>query len=124
MSMIVSYFKIALRYLAKNKVYSCINIAGLTLSLACASLMILYTKDEFSFDKFQKDIHSIYLIAIDVQNPDGSSFEKMGVTGMLHGPRFKDVLPELESFVRIKNTYRDIKLYEDVNSQKIFIVSS
>lgn len=117
--MIVSYLKIALRYLAKNKVYSSINIAGLTLSLACALLMILYTKDEFSFDKFQKDIHSIYLIAIDVQYPDGSSFEKMGVTSMLHGPRFKDVLPELESFVRLKNTYKDVKLAEDINTQKV-----
>lgn len=122
--MIASYFKIALRYLAKNKIYSFINVAGLSLSLACAMLMILYTKDEFSFDKFQKDISYTYLIAIDVQNPDGSSSDKMGLTSILHGPRFKDNLPEVESFVRLMNKYRDIKLGEDINSQKVLEADS
>lgn len=122
--MIASYFKIALRYLAKNKIYSFINVAGLSLSLACAMLMILYTKDEFSFDKFQKDISYTYLIAIDVQNPDGSSSDKMGLTSILHGPRFKDNLPEVESFVRLTNKYRDIKLGEEINSQKVLEADS
>ncbi len=73
--MISSYFKIALRYLAKNKIYSFINIAGLSLSLGCAMLIILYTKDELSFDKFHRNINSIYGIVIDVRNPDGSSMD-------------------------------------------------
>lgn len=122
--MITSYFRIATRYLAKNKTYSFINIAGLSLSLVCAMLMILYTKDEFSFDKFQKDINSTYLITIDVQNPDGSSAEKMGVTSILHGPRFKENLPEVESFVRLNNKYRDIRLGDEVKSQKILEADS
>ncbi len=122
--MLVSYLKIALRYLSKNKIYSFINVAGLSLSLACAMLMILYTKDEFSFDKFHKDLSSTYLLAIDVQNPDGSSSEKMGLTSILHGPRFKDNLPEVESFVRLKNSYRNIKLVDEINSQKILEADS
>lgn len=122
--MIASYCRIALRYLAKNKIYSFINIAGLSLSLTCAMLMILYTKDEFSFDKFQKDIRSTYLLTIDVQNPDGSSADKMGVTSILHGPRFKDNLPEVESFIRLNNKYRDIRLGDEVNSQKILEADS
>ena len=122
--MILSYFKIALRYLAKNKIYSFINVAGLSLSLACVMLMILYTKDEFSFDKFHNDLRSTYLIGIDVRNPDGSSFDKMGLTSILHGPIFKDNLPEINSFVRLYNVYRDIKLGEDVNSQLILEADS
>ncbi len=122
--MIASYFKIALRYLAKNKIYSFINVAGLSVSLACAMLMILYTKDEFSFDKFHKDISSTHLIAIDVRNPDGSSSDKMGLTSILHGPRFKDNIPEVESFVRLNNKYLNIKLGEDINSQKVLETDS
>jgi putative ABC transport system permease protein len=117
--MIKSYLKIALRYLAKNKIYSFINVAGLSLSLACVMLMILYAKDEFSFDRFQKDLSSTYLIAIDVQNPDGSAFDKMGLTSMLHGPTFKDQLPEVESFVRLNEIYRDLKLNGEIGSQKL-----
>jgi putative ABC transport system permease protein len=117
--MISSYVKIALRYLAKNKIYSFINVVGLSFSLACVMLIILYTKDEFSFDKFHKNLNFTYLIAIDVRNPDGSSFDKMGVTSNLHGPRFKDNLPEIASFVRLHNVYKDIKLGEEVTTQLI-----
>ncbi|MCU0471688.1 MAG: ABC transporter permease, partial [Arcicella sp.] len=122
--MIASYFKIALRYLAKNKTYSFINVAGLSVSLACAMLMILYTKDEFSFDKFHKDINFTHLIVIDVRNPDGSSSDKMGLTSILHGPQFKDNLPEVASFVRLNNKYLNIKLGEDINSQKVLEADS
>jgi putative ABC transport system permease protein len=117
--MLTSYLKIALRYLAKNKLYSFINMAGLSVSLACAMLMILYTKDEWSFDKFHQDVDAIHLIAIDVRNPDGSSQDKMGVTSIFHGPKFQDNLPEVQSFVRLNRTYRDIKLGEEVYSQLI-----
>ncbi|MFN9500098.1 MAG: ABC transporter permease [Chryseotalea sp.] len=122
--MFASYFKIAIRYLGKNKTYSFINIAGLSVSLACAMLIILYAKDEFSFDKFHKDINTTYLVAIDVQNSDGSSADKMGLTSLLHGPRFKDNLPEVESFVRLNTTYLNIKLGEDINSQKVLEADS
>jgi putative ABC transport system permease protein len=122
--MFASYFKIAIRYLGKNKTYSFINMAGLSVSLACAMLMILYAKDEFSFDKFHKDINTTYLVAIDVQNSDGSSADKMGLTSLLHGPRFKDNLPEVESFVRLNTTYLNIKLGEDINSQKVLEADS
>ena len=118
--MITSYYKIALRFLAKNKIYSLINIAGLSLSLSCAMLMILYVKDELSFDGFHKDINSIYRIVIDVRFPDGSSMDKMGSTGILHGPRFMASLPEIQSYVRVSPTYRDIKLLDDVQTQIIW----
>ena len=118
--MITSYYKIALRFLAKNKIYSLINIAGLSLSLSCAMLMILYVKDELSFDGFHKDINSIYRIVIDVRFPDGSSMDKMGSTGILHGPRFMASLPEIRSYVRVSPTYRDIKLLDDVQTQIIW----
>ena len=122
--MMVSYFKIALRYLAKNKIYSFINVAGLSLSLSCAMLMILYTKDELSFDTFHKDVNSIYLIAIDVRQPDGSSDWKMGVTGFLHGPRFKATVPEIQSYLRLSPSYKDIKLGDEVQSQKIILADT
>ena len=122
--MTASYFIIAIRFLAKNKAFSFINIVGLSLGLACAMLMVLYAKDELSFDKFHKDLGSRFLITIDVQNPDGSSFDKMGASSMLHGPRFKDNVPEVESFVRLRNIFKDVKLGDEVNSQQILEADS
>ena len=60
--MIKNYFKIAFRNLARNKVYSFINIAGLSLGLACAMLIILYVKDEVSYDRFHTERNHIYRV--------------------------------------------------------------
>ncbi|HEY5823875.1 MAG TPA: ABC transporter permease, partial [Cyclobacteriaceae bacterium] len=117
--MILNYFKIALRYLAKNKIYSFINVAGLSLALACVMLMVLYTKDELSFDRFHEDINTIYRIGIEVRNPDGSPMDKIGATSIFQGPVFKANLPEVESFVRITKEYKDIKLATEVQSQMV-----
>jgi putative ABC transport system permease protein len=122
--MIKSYLKIALRYLAKNKVYSFINIAGLSLSLACAMVIVLYIKDELSFDRFHKNASSIYLIGTDVRFADGSSMDKFGVTSGFHGPRFKANLPEIESFVRLRSTYLDLKHGDVIQSHRIMQADS
>jgi putative ABC transport system permease protein len=55
-----NYFKTAIRNLFRNKVYSFINIMGLRLGLACRKLIFLYTKDEFSYDRFRENKDKIY----------------------------------------------------------------
>lgn len=60
--MLRNYFKTALGNLFKNKTYSFINISGLSLGLASAMLIILYMKDEISYDRFQKNAGNIYHI--------------------------------------------------------------
>ena len=84
--MFKNYFKIALRNISRNKVYSFINIAGLSLGLACAMLIILYVKDEVSFDRFHKNGNNIYRIASIMKF--GGEEKKLGITGFLQGPRF------------------------------------
>src|SRR5664279_1341464 len=96
--MFKNYFKTAFRNLARNKVYSFINIAGLSLGLACTMLIMLYVKDEVSFDRFHKNIHNIYRIVSEL-----SRGEKMVSTGALQGPRFTQNVPGITSFVRVKN---------------------
>jgi putative ABC transport system permease protein len=60
--MLLNYFKIALRNLLKNKVFSIINIAGLTLGIACCLTLSLYIADEMSYDKHHTHIENIYRI--------------------------------------------------------------
>ena len=72
--MFKNYLTIALRNLSRNKVYSFINIAGLSIGLACAMLIILYVKDEVSYDRFHKNVSNIYRITT-------QSIDKNGVKG-------------------------------------------
>ncbi|MGZ3871278.1 MAG: ABC transporter permease [Mucilaginibacter sp.] len=48
--MIRNYIKTTLRSLLKNRVYSFLNIAGLAIGIACASLIFLWIEDEVMFN--------------------------------------------------------------------------
>src|SRR5690242_495787 len=120
--MFQNYFKSAIRNLSKNKVYSFINVAGLSLGLACAMLILLYVKDEVSFDRFQKNANNIYRV-VSKSNQQGQERE-IATTGLLQGPRFTQNVPGIESFVRVQNGMEDIKKGTDVTSQSILYVDS
>lgn len=122
--MIKNYFKIALRNLNRNKVYSFINIAGLSLGLACAMLIILYVKDEVSYDRFQKNLNNIYRVAVIMKSPDGGAERPEGTTGYFQGPRFAANVPGIKSFVRIQGGREDMKKGTDIQSQDLLHVDS
>ncbi len=121
--MIKSYFKIAWRNLIGNKMYSFINIAGLSIALACCMLIILYNKDEVSYDQFQKNAKDIYRLAVSETSPEGEVF-KYGITGMVHGPVFKGQIPELEEYVRVRDEQFNVKKGADVFRQEAHKVDS
>jgi putative ABC transport system permease protein len=112
-----NYFKTVFRNLARNKVYSFINIAGLSLGLACAMLIMLYVKDEVSFDRFHKNVNDIYRIVS--RSPRG---QNMVSTGTLQGPRFTENVPGIRSFVRVKNGREDVKTGNYVHTQGLLYV--
>ena len=60
--MLANYLKIALRTLWKNKVYSGINVAGLSIGLACCLAIGLYILDELTYDRFNTHYDSIYRV--------------------------------------------------------------
>ncbi|MEO8763754.1 MAG: ABC transporter permease [Ginsengibacter sp.] len=121
--MIKNYFKTTLRNLVRNKVYTAINIVGLSLGLACAMLIILYVKDEVSYDGFHKNINNIYRVDRNITRQDGR-VDKSGYTGYFQGPRFTTAIPEVQTFVRLQPTLVDIKVGTDIQSQPIYLVDS
>ena len=60
--MLKNYIKIAFRSLIKNKVYSFINLAGLSIGLACVLVIVSYVRLELSYDKFHDNHQDIYRI--------------------------------------------------------------
>jgi putative ABC transport system permease protein len=119
-----NYCKVSWRNLQRNKVFSFINIAGLSLGLACAMLILLYVKDEVSYDRFHKNVASIYRIVSQTVNASGGNLDLDGNSGYLQGPRFQAAVPDILSFVRYRDGEGDIKNGNDVQSQQIFFVDS
>lgn len=93
---------IALRNLTRNRVFSFINIAGLSLGLACCLLIVLYAKDELSFDRFQKNSANLYRITCHIINKQHDRDERYGLAGMTQGPSFQRSIPDIKTFMRTK----------------------
>ena len=115
--MIFNYIKIAIRNLKRNKVYSFINIAGLSIGLACCMLIMLYNKDEVSYDRFHENAASIYRVVIKRLDSSGKVTSTNGITGAMPGPAFKREVPEVEDFVRIQSERLPVKIGKDIYEQ-------
>lgn len=100
--MFKNYLKIAVRNLTRNKIFSLINIAGLSLGLTCCMLIVLYTKDELSFDRFQKNKDQLYRIM--VKMTDENESRTIGSTNAIHGPGFKQEIPEIKEVIRAQTS--------------------
>src|ERR1700759_2480541 len=60
--MFKNYFLVALRSFWRNKVFSLINIAGLSFGISAALEIFLIVQYDFSFDKLHKDSGRIFRI--------------------------------------------------------------
>src|SRR4051812_4057051 len=96
--MIRNYLKTAWRIMLRQKAYSAINIAGLSLGIAASLLIILYVADEISFDKFQKDGHRTHRVGF-LGKLQGNEFE-MATSPAPVAEAMVNEIPEVESAVR------------------------
>ena len=67
--MLKNYFKIAFRNLAKNKVFSAINVLGLAIGVSACLLIYIVTGFELSFDTFHPDGKRIFRVVTELQDP-------------------------------------------------------
>ncbi len=100
--MFKNYFKIAIKNLKRNKVLSVINISGLSIGLSCCMLILLYTKDEISYDQFHEKKANIYQLVCDRIEKDGID-TKSAIAAMVQGPAFQQAIPEIEEFTRVNH---------------------
>lgn len=113
--MLKTYIKIAFRNLMKNKVFSFINIFGLSVGLTCCILITFYIFHETGYDKFHKNAGRIFQI--------GTRFIDQGVVesgGNSSGPlgqMLQQEYPEIQSSTRVLNLFRDDKTLFQVEEE-------
>lgn len=97
--MIKNYFKIALRNLWKHKVFSFINVTGLSIGITACFFIFMYVGFELSYDNMHSKADRIYRLVTDIKTPTETI--NTGVTAWPFAPNIKADFPEVESFVRI-----------------------
>ncbi len=124
--MLKNYFISAYRSIVKNKFYSVLNIFGPAIGIACAILILLYVKEEVTFDKHNKNYRRIYRLESDF-NISGKA-TLAALTPIPMAPTLKDEYPEIREIARFAGfglqdilfQYKDLKFFED----KIYFTDS
>src|SRR5688500_15662158 len=97
--MIFNQLKTAFRYLSRHKGYAFINIAGLSVGIACCLLIMLFVRSEWSYDRFHSKADRIYRVWLD-EIYEGSRFTNT-VTPIPLAPALQANMPEVEAVCRM-----------------------
>src|SRR5579872_326814 len=112
-----NYLLVAVRNLMRNRTVSAINIAGLSIGLACCMLILLYIKDDLSYDRFHRNRNDIYCFTMQVLNPDGSLRAMTASTGAVFGPAFKKLVPGIRDYTRLSTAHYALRKDDRVLEQ-------
>jgi putative ABC transport system permease protein len=100
-----NYLRVGLRKIKRQKVYSMINITGLAVGLACCAVIILYVRNELSYDAYHKDADRIYRVAVHRINIVGEHW--FVATPAPLGPELKKSYPQVQQAVRVVPPYEN-----------------
>ena len=114
--MLFNYLKIAFRSILKNRLFSFINVFGLSFSIATGVIIIMLLADQYSFDAFNSDADRIY--RVNYTRSDQDSFVAgVATTPMPLGEELSSKYPGIEDYTRLYRGFGNdwIKIMQDVN---------
>ena len=97
--MFKNYFKIALRNLTRNKIYSFINITGLAVGITCFITLALFVIDELGYDKFNEKAGQIYRVFVSSKINGQESVNSKTAAPL--GVTLQKDFPEVMNYARI-----------------------
>jgi putative ABC transport system permease protein len=114
-----NYLTIALRNLIRHKLYSVINIAGLAVGLACVLFIILFARDELSYDKWVPDSANLYRLELTIYAPSRPPLATANVPFPM-AAAMHDEIPGVTGMTRLESqpmtlTYGDRQFREVVD---------
>src|SRR5580704_3457146 len=116
--MFKNYFRVAIRSLKKNRIFSFINIFGLATGLCCTMLITAFLYDELSYDRFSQQSSQIYRVELRI-NQNGGTVVYPDVDVAV-GEGIKNSFPEVMASSRLNGNgemfvrYKD-KLFKETN---------
>ena len=103
--MIRSYFIMGWRSLWKSKLYSSLNVLGLTFGMVCFLLIGLYVHDELTFDQQHLNTNRIYRVITHEKNPNNGA-TTVAAAGYMLAEESTHAVPEVEMTTRMQRAGR------------------
>lgn len=119
--MLRNYIKIAFRNIWKTKLHSFITITGLSAGIACCILIVLFVKDEWTFDKFHDKADRIYRAWVFEDYGEDEQFFNT-TTPFPLGPAVEENYNEVAAFARYNQIGQSIKVGVDAYNEVVSVV--
>jgi putative ABC transport system permease protein len=116
-----NYLIVALRNARRNRLYSFITIAGLTVGLVCAIFILLFISDELSYDRFIPDMGNVYRVDLAFYVP-GRAVERGNNSMFALGSTMEAEIPQVVAQTRISNPTVTLKVGNRLFSQDVDVV--
>lgn len=98
--MFKNYVKSSLRFFANNKGFSLLNMAGLSIGTLCCIYILLYVRDQYSYDRYFSDASRIYRVTSSLPAAGGSD-HPLATTPLSLGPALEAGYPDLLVSTRV-----------------------
>ncbi|HEX8676116.1 MAG TPA: ABC transporter permease, partial [Segetibacter sp.] len=102
-TMLINYFKIAIRNLWRNKTFSAINIFGLAVGIATCLIIMLFVHNELSYDTFNKKADRIVRVIFKASINGGKINESFVMPPVAHA--LKNDYAEVEDATRLRTGF-------------------
>jgi putative ABC transport system permease protein len=108
--MLRNYLSVALRNLVANKVNAVINIGGLAVGLAACITILLYVRDELSYDTWLPNADRIHAVESTFIVPGRDPMAFAGAPGPMKPALDKDFSSDIEATVRLMTTNEPLRV--------------
>ena len=120
--MFANYLVIALRNIARHKLYSFINIAGLAVGLCCVILIALFVRDELSYDTWIPGSENLWRVEITYHVPGRSDPIVTAQAPIPIAMAMRDQIPEVTAATRLVREGMTLTAGDRQFSQNIGVV--
>ena len=117
-----NYLVTALRNIARHKLHSFINIAGLAVGLTCAILIILFVRDEMSYDRWIPGSENLWRLEITYHVPGRSDPISTAQAPIPIVAAARDQIPEVRAGTRLVREGMTLTAGDKQFSQNIGVV--
>lgn len=114
-----NYLKLTLRNLWRNKIFSAINILGLSLGIAICLLIMLFIRQEWSYDRFHKNADSIVRVIF-----KGAVNGQLMKEANVMPPTAQTLLehfPEVQAVTRLRRNSIILRLADNASKEDRFV---
>ncbi len=115
--MIRNILTVALRILFRNKLFSLINIVGISIGISCALLILTIVRHDLSFDRFHSERQHLFMLEQVLELGTGPF--RTDRCGAAVGPALKDAFPEVRDYIRYSLPQEMLLIYDQPDSAGI-----